>query len=108
MAAEGHPIDQNKYLSFFHSRSWYPQNWFLDIWDLMCDYNVAVVTYGMQRSLGNSPKMLDEDSNTWLLNMVYNGGLFGIDDETGLYGTNPLIYPDFKEIIEREKPCVYD
>jgi hypothetical protein len=104
-AAEGNPVSEEYFMSYFDTQLWYPQNWFLDVFDLICKYNVSVVTYGMQRELKNPPQLLTESSTLWILNFVYNAALFGIDTN-GIFNTNPLVYPDFREIIERDDPCV--
>ena len=103
-AAEGNPVSKEYFMSFFNAQPWYPQNWFLNAFDLMCKYNVSVVTYGMQRELKNPPVLLTESSPMWVLNFVYNAALFNVD-ENGIFNTNPLVYPQFKEIIQRDDPC---
>ncbi len=41
------------------------------------------------------PKVLNDKSQLWLLNFVFNGALFG-NDQLGLGNKNPLVYPEFK------------
>jgi hypothetical protein len=104
---EGAPVSQEHFMSYFNAQSWYPKTWLLDAYDMLVQNNVKVATYGFQRELRDPPIYLNENSAMWVLNFVYNGALFGVG-EGGLWKTNPLVYPQFREIIDRIYTSVPD
>jgi hypothetical protein len=100
LSIQGTPVSHEHFMSYFNAQSWYPKTWLLDAYDMLVQNNVKVATYGFQRELRDPPVYLSENSAMWVLNFVYNGALFGLG-EGGLWKTNPLVYPQFKEIIDR-------
>ena len=100
LSINGTPVSQEHFMSYFNAQSWYPKTWLLDTYDMLVQNNVKVATYGFQRELRDPPVYLNENSAMWVLNFVYNGALFGLG-EGGLWKTNPLVYPQFKEILDR-------
>lgn len=91
------PVNQDLFLSYFESASWYPKNWFKTFYNLFKKYDFDVVTYGIQNSPVNSP--LTTSSAMWTINFVFNGTYLGLDSDK-IGNINPLVYPAFKAITD--------
>lgn len=94
----GNPISRDVFKSYFFQTSWYPQNWFVDVYNTMKDYNVTGALYRLQSEIENPPKYLDSDSEMWLLNPIYPADLLGYDN-VGNYITSPLHHEGYREIV---------
>lgn len=93
-AANGNPVSDQHYMSYFNSRSWYPKGWFGDFFEAFNQYRVHVATYGITRTIQKPVFQLNENKPLWVLNAAYNQALFG-DDEATVYRMNPMLKNDF-------------
>ena len=103
-AATGTPISQSEFLAYFLAQGWYPQNWFQEMIAAFESDGVLAVTYGLEEA----PRYPWVDNQVpptampWVLNGVYNATLLGRSAD-GYPNTNPLVYPDFENAINRMK-----
>ncbi len=103
-AATGTPISRSEFLAYFLAQSWYPQNWFQEMIDAFERDGVLAVTYGIEEA-PRYPWLENQVATTampWVLNGVYNATLLGRSAD-GYPNTNPLVYPDFENAINRMK-----
>jgi hypothetical protein len=104
-AAAGRPIEGWRFLSFFKSQPWYPQDWFRQMVGVFAlpQNRVVAVTYGLQqlsRYPSNLNRLPNGTTTPWLLNGLYNETLFGTNWD-GTLRTNPLIARDFQQAVWR-------
>lgn len=99
-AAEGQPISQAVFLSYFNQQRWYPRNWFSMFVDIFNNpsYDVYAATYGLESTPEVPPVFYDGGSHLWYLNFVYNCTLLG-RAANGYCNTNPLVFPEFRAAI---------
>lgn len=103
-AKAGRPISQEEFASFFENNGWYTKNWFKIFYDEFEKYGVSCATGRFSCVLkdGDDNTRYTSSSTMWDLNAIYNSKLLGVDAFTGYMNPNPLVYPDYKAIIEKE------
>ena len=97
-AAAGSPISQDKFLSYFNSQSWYPQNWFQTMYQQFQCYDTYAVTYGLMSPIHVPPILYDKTSMLWYVNFLYNCTLLGMGAD-GYCNASPLLANDFQNAI---------
>lgn len=95
-AYNGTPVSESEFLSFFESRSWYPQKWYKTMYDAFKKYGGYAHIGRFYAELTNS--LYAEDASMWDLGSVFSSMYMGVDSVTGFQLGSPLVYPEFAPI----------
>ena len=101
-AAEGNPVDEEEFRSFFHTQSWYPNHWYRTFYEEFKKHDTYAVTGRFVSGVGE--RHYSANSKMWDLGAIYSGTFMGKDPETGLLRGSPIVYPEFKAIIDSLHP----
>ena len=100
-SSEDNPVNADEFNEIINSFNWYEKNWFTAFYDAFKKYDVNIGTYRLVSKPKSPPLVLKEDNAMWLINAIYQGEILG-KDKSGVYNTNPLVYPEYLKIITQK------
>ena len=96
-AKAGTPVSNEEFLSYFHSRTWYPKHWYRVFYNEFKRHN-AYAMIGRFSTIGTTN--YNANSAMWNLGAIYSETFMGNNTTTGLMNGSPLVYPEFIAIAD--------
>jgi hypothetical protein len=96
-ANAGTPVSAEEFLSFFHSRTWYPRHWYRVFYNEFKRHN-AYAMIGRFSTTGQTN--YNATSAMWNLGAIYSETFMGNNTTTGFMNGSPLVYPEFIAIAD--------